>query len=82
MKELILRPMNSVRLGSFVACLLAGLSLPWAAHGQGGNDLPTLGDASSSLISPEMERRIGEDFLKQVRAALPTVDDPIGKAGG
>ena len=26
-----------------------------------------------------MERRIGEDFLKQVRAALPTVDDPILK---
>ena len=71
--------MNSARLGVFIACLLAGLGLPWVAHGQGGNSLPTLGDASSSLISPEMERRIGEDFLKQVRAALPTVDDPILK---
>ena len=36
-----------------------------------------MGDASSRLISPEMERQLGEDFLKQVRAALPTVQDPI-----
>lgn len=71
--------MNSLRLGTSIACLFVGLGLPWTAQGQGGNDLPTLGDASSSLISPDMERRIGEDFLKQVRAALPTVDDPILK---
>lgn len=42
-------------------------------------DLPVLGDASSSLISPEMERQIGSQFLKQLHAALPTVDDPILK---
>src|SRR6056297_1952176 len=42
-------------------------------------DLPVLGDASSSLISPEMERQIGGQFLKQLHAALPTVNDPILK---
>lgn len=42
-------------------------------------DLPVLGDASSSLISPEMEREIGRQFLKQLHAALPTVSDPIMK---
>lgn len=44
-----------------------------------GSDLPMLGDASSRLISPQLERRIGEDFLKQIHASLPTVDDPILK---
>ncbi len=39
--------------------------------------IPDLGDASSGIISPEMERRIGEDFLKQIHAGLPTVSDPI-----
>ena len=43
------------------------------------DDLPELGDASSSLISPEMERQIGRDFLKQIHAGLPTVSDPILK---
>lgn len=43
------------------------------------HDLPVLGDASSSLISPEMERQIGNQFLKQLHAALPTADDPILK---
>lgn len=42
-------------------------------------DLPVLGDASSSLISPEMEREIGRDFLKQIHSSLPTVSDPILK---
>lgn len=42
-------------------------------------DLPVLGDASSSLISPQMEKEIGRQFLKQLHAQLPTVDDPILK---
>ena len=43
------------------------------------NRLPSLGDASSSLISPELEKRIGESFLKQLNATLPTVNDPLMK---
>ena len=55
-----------------------GLALCCCAYGQ-SNELPSLGDASSKLISPEMERQLGEDFLKQVLGSLPTVDDPILK---
>ncbi len=67
---------------ALIAALVMAASLP------GGNpvradvtaqDLPVLGDASSSLISPEMERQIGSQFLQQLHAALPTVDDPILK---
>ncbi len=42
-------------------------------------ELPELGDGSSSLVSPQIEREIGEMFLKQVRASLPTVNDPVLK---
>ncbi|MEM1229690.1 MAG: M48 family metalloprotease [Pseudomonadota bacterium] len=42
-------------------------------------ELPVLGDASSSLISPQLEREIGRDFLKQINASLPTVRDPLLK---
>ena len=41
--------------------------------------LPSLGDASSSIISPQLEREIGEQFLKQLHAALPTSSDPLLK---
>ena len=41
--------------------------------------LPSLGDASSSIISPQMERQIGTAFLKQLHSALPTVSDPLIK---
>ena len=43
------------------------------------NKLPELGDASSALVSPDAEKAIGEQFLKQIRAQLPTIDDPILK---
>lgn len=43
------------------------------------NDLPSLGDGSSSIVSPAMERQIGRDFLKQINAMVPTIDDPILK---
>ena len=60
--------------------LLATLLLASApAPCQDRDDLPALGDASSSLISPEAERQIGDDFLRRVRASLPTIDDPILK---
>lgn len=55
-------------------CLLAGM----ATHAA-NNDLPVLGDASSSLISPALEKQIGRDFLKQVHSAMPTISDPILK---
>ena len=45
-----------------------------------GNQLPSLGDASSSLVSPEMERRIGEAFLKQLHASVPISDDLLLQA--
>ncbi len=41
------------------------------------NDLPMLGDASSGIVSREMEARIGEDFMRQIRAQLPIHDDPL-----
>ena len=59
-----------------VAFLLAfAVATPYAS----AEALPELGDASSAIVSPEMERRIGEMFLKQVRASLPTVRDEILK---
>lgn len=41
--------------------------------------LPSLGDASSRTISPQLERQIGESFLKQLHSSLRTSDDPLIK---
>ena len=69
-------PAKQVRLRA--AALLACVNLVLApVHANEDLQIPDLGDASSGIISPEMERRIGEDFLKQIHAALPTVQDPI-----
>ena len=38
--------------------------------------LPDLGDAASETLSPAKEERLGEAFLRQVRARLRLVEDP------
>jgi len=39
--------------------------------------LPELGDASSTVLSPTEERRLGEDFMRQARAQLDLLGDPL-----
>jgi predicted Zn-dependent protease len=39
-------------------------------------ELPDIGDASGGTISPIEERRIGEEFMRQVRQQLKIIDDP------
>jgi len=74
-------PGRAPRRAAALLFLLGGMALAGASAraGVGAEDLPVLGDGASSLISPEMERQIGGQFLKQLHAALPTVDDPIIK---
>lgn len=38
--------------------------------------LPDLGDESAAALSPQDERRIGEEFMRQARAQLDILDDP------
>jgi predicted Zn-dependent protease len=42
-------------------------------------DLPTLGDPTSGIVSLEQERKLGQSFLRQLRAQAPTISDPILK---
>ena len=84
LRERIARGTRNAAKTSLLALLsgaltVGGTSLPRPALAVAARDLPVLGDASSSLISPELERTIGEQFLKQLHASAPTVSDPILK---
>ena len=54
-----------------VRALLLSLALVAAPHGAAAaaSELPSLGDASSSLISPALEREIGQQFMGYARHA-------------
>ncbi|MCG8669454.1 MAG: M48 family metalloprotease [Pseudomonadales bacterium] len=41
------------------------------------SELPTLGDRSSGIVSPDQEYRLGRAWLRQLRAHVPTVEDPL-----
>ena len=40
-------------------------------------ELPSLGDASSASVSPVVERKLGEAWLRMFRSQVKTVDDPL-----
>lgn len=56
---------------------LAGLLLCIAGITAAAQDLPSLGDGASRVVSPQMERRIGEAFLRQLHANLPIAEDVL-----
>ena len=68
---------DSVMRGLYTA--VAALLLIGGSAGAQVNELPQLGDASSAIVSPEAERALGQQALRQIRAQVPTVDDPLLK---
>ena len=52
-----------------LACLLA---IP-----AGASDLPSLGDASSSIVSPEQEHQLGRAWLNVLRGQVKSLSDPL-----
>ncbi len=49
------------------------LLIPFNLYGEG---LPDLGDESQTIISPQMERQIGEQSMFQIRASAQYLNDP------
>ena len=63
------------------ACLLALVTIGGALGFAGSPDaqvrLPELGDAAEATFSPADERALGEAFMREIRARLTLVDDPL-----
>ncbi|MGV0035085.1 MAG: M48 family metalloprotease [Candidatus Azotimanducaceae bacterium WSBS_2022_MAG_OTU7] len=53
------------------------ISILWCLTLSANQDLPTFGDSTSGIISLEQERKLGQQFLRSIRAQAPTLDDPI-----
>ena len=51
-------------------------ALAFSAPALAQSDLPDFGDSSAATLSPADERRLGEMFLREIRARLVLVDDP------
>lgn len=56
--------------------LLTGLSAAPCFAETTTLDLPSIGDSTGSIFSPEYERRLGQAFLNHVRRQADIIDDP------
>lgn len=55
-------------------CILAGNA---TATSTSNLNLPELGDASSSVVSPQQEYEVGQSWLRLYRSQVPTLSDPL-----
>ncbi|MCP5143309.1 MAG: M48 family metallopeptidase [Gammaproteobacteria bacterium] len=55
--------------------LFLGLALPLATMGQNVIELPDIGDSAGSIISPQQERMLGSESMRQIRREAPVIDD-------
>ncbi|MCL2074981.1 MAG: M48 family metalloprotease [Betaproteobacteria bacterium] len=69
-----MRFLRFFRLPVAAICLIHGAAF---AQAWGSDSLPELGDAASALISPQAERRIGQEIMNEIRQKEPSyLDDP------
>ncbi len=67
--------------GFLLAVLLSGwLSLSSAEAQTSSVELPSLGDTTSGIVSPQQEYELGQTYLKYLRSRTKTVSDPQVKA--
>ena len=62
-------------LTAFCICLTTLLFTP--ATLSNDYNLPELGDASSSIISPQQEKKLGQAWLRRYRSQVPSTADPL-----
>lgn len=62
---------------SATALLCACLALPAQFRAEALPPLPDFGDVSGNLLSPAAERRLGQAFMRSLRASEKIMDDPL-----
>ncbi len=63
-------------VGPGIRAALIACALAIAPSALASTELPDFGDISSTALSPAEERRLGEAFMREIRARLALVDDP------
>ncbi len=68
----------SKRIASSLVAILLGTSAVTSSFAQTSfNDLPDLGESARTELSPQLERKIGESIMNQIRQREPSyIDDP------
>lgn len=73
----IRRAPHALLAAIIAACLIAVSALPVGGAEEGDNEpLPELGDQDAQILTPAQEKRIGQQFLRQLLRDSSYIDDP------
>ena len=68
--------MKKIKLSTLIVLAIPLFSLSISAQDR-KLDIPAIGDRVSGVVSLEQEKTIGSQFLKQVYAQAPMINDPL-----
>jgi predicted Zn-dependent protease len=73
------KPYRTQMIRALALFTAAGLTLVLSASWTRAQqiDLPDFGSSADLVMSSTQERRLGKEFMKNVREALPVIDDPL-----
>lgn len=77
MNPLSIRPLLRAFVARLLILLLPITTLPAPLHAEEELKLPEIGDPSGGLMTPVEEQRLGEAFMRYVRARMKLADDPL-----
>ena len=77
MKRLKTRLFQTLKKRAAILLTLTAISYGQPGWSITGDDLPDMGSAASSVLSPAQEERLGKAFMRWVRASQPVIDDPL-----
>lgn len=60
-------------------CLVALIFAPLSVVVQADQELPSLGDSASAILSEHEEEKIGQTIMRQLRGSVPLESDPLIK---
>ena len=61
-----------MKLVDFCVLAVLGISPAWAVD----NNLPDLGESSQTVFTPQIERKVGEAIMRDIRSDPAFLDDP------
>jgi len=73
--------LNNKHLIFFWVIILNGLSILTPLHASTlASQIPDIGDAGSTVLTPRQEKLLGDEFMRSVRQSLNLLNDPLSTA--
>ena len=75
----LIKPVSALQRSLLSCCVTAALTLGLATASAENFELPELGSASSVVMTPAQEKRLGQAFMRNIKASEKIIEEPFAR---